>query len=158
MGNFLILLVEDETPKLTHIKKFLKDTISNVEVITARSVTSAFDVIEDEVPDLILLDMNLPTFDVGNGESGGRPQGFGGIEVLRRLEMSGVQIETLVLTGYEAFPDETGKIIDLQTLRENLFDEFPTTVSEVIHFNSGLDEWKKKLGNMIVVALEKNQK
>jgi CheY-like chemotaxis protein len=83
MHSVHILLVEDEAPKSTHIERFLKNLAPNVVISLAKSVNSAFDALEQNVPDLLLLDMSLPTFDIGDRESGGRPQGFGGIEILR---------------------------------------------------------------------------
>ncbi|MCQ8779993.1 response regulator, partial [Escherichia coli] len=77
-----VLLVEDEGPKQAHVVNFL-GFLGEVSVNVARSVTSAMTCLEIETPDLLLLDMSLPTFDIGEGEAGGRPQGFGGIEVLR---------------------------------------------------------------------------
>lgn len=143
------LLVEDESPKLAHIRRFMRDSFSNVSVLDARSVSTALDAIEDESFDLLLLDMSLPTFDVGHGEHGGRPQGFGGIEILRHIAMAGLVLPTIVLTGYEAFPDETGTLIDLDTLRQRMTDEFHETVIAVVHFNSSLDDWKASLRPVI---------
>ncbi|MFW2544041.1 response regulator [Primorskyibacter sp. 2E107] len=143
--NPLALLVEDESPKLAHIRKFVRESFSNISVVDARSVSSALEAIETEDFDFMLLDMSLPTFDVGQGEQGGRPQGFGGIEILRHLEMSGTNLQTIVLTGYEAFPDETGELIGLETLRNRMMDEFPLTVRQVVHFSSSLEGWKVSL-------------
>ena len=153
MDFLSILLVEDEDPKREHIRRFLSKRFLGVRVFEVRSVTSAFDAIEKSKFDLLLLDMSLPTFDVGQGETGGRPQGFGGLEILRHLEMEGEQIDSLVLTGYEAFPDDTGKMIDLQTLRQRLMGEFPRVVRGVIHYNSSLDDWKQKLGQGVEAAV-----
>ena len=93
--------------------------------------------------------MSLPTFDVGQGEHGGRPQGFGGIEILRHIAMAELVLPTIVLTGYEAFPDEAGTLIDLNTLRQRMIEEFPETVIAVAHFNSSLDDWKATLRPVI---------
>lgn len=143
------LLVEDEGPKLAHIRRFMRESFSNVSVSDARSVSTALDAIDEEVFDLLLLDMSLPTFDVGHGEHGGRPQGFGGIEILRHISMAGLALPTIVLTGYEAFPDEAGTLIDLNTLRARMTEEFPETVVAVVHFNSSLDDWKMSLRPVI---------
>ena len=145
MNTVYALLVEDESPKLAHIRDFIKDSFSNISVSEARSVSSALESIEDGDFDILILDMSLPTFDVGQGEHGGRPQGFGGIEILRHIEMSGLVLQTIVLTGYEAFPDETGELIDLDTLRKRLVEEFPGTVQKVVHFSSSLEGWKMAL-------------
>lgn len=139
------LLVEDESPKLAHICRFLRESFPHVSVLDARSVSSALDAIEDDSFDFLLLDMSLPTFDVGQGEHGGRPQGFGGIEILRHIAMAGLELPTIVLTGYEAFPDEYGTLIDLNTLRRRMTEEFPETVIAVVHFNSSLDDWQVSL-------------
>jgi len=147
------LLVEDESPKLAHIRRFMRESFSYVSIIDALSVSSAIEAIDDHEFDFLLLDMSLPTFDVGQGETGGRPQGFGGIEILRYIEMSGLNLQTIVLTGYEAFPDETGEIIDLETLRRRLVDEFPGTVKDVFHFSSSLEGWRKSLREAVSAIL-----
>ena len=95
------MLVEDEAPKREHIQRFLDAVGFAIELVFARSVNSALDKLESEKPDLLLLDMSLPTFDIGERESGGRPQGFGGTEVLRQMEMLGLSCPTIVITGYE---------------------------------------------------------
>tara|TARA_R110002110_G_scaffold90966_3_gene236343 strand:+ start:651 stop:1130 length:480 start_codon:yes stop_codon:yes gene_type:complete len=143
------LLVEDEGPKLAHIRRFMRESFSNVSVSDARSVSTALDAIEEEPFNFLLLDMSLPTFDVGQGEHGGRPQGFGGIEILRHIAMADLALPTIVLTGYEAFPDEAGTLIDLDTLRQRMKEEFPETVIAVVHFNSSLDDWKVSLRPVI---------
>lgn len=151
------LLVEDESPKLAHIRSFMHDNFSNVKVIDALSVSSAIEAIDNQEFDLLLLDMSLPTFDVGQGETGGRPQGFGGIEILRYIDMSGLELQTIVLTGYEAFPDETGEIIDLDTLRSRLVKEFSSTVKDVVHFSSSLEGWKKTLREAVITILRSSK-
>ena len=65
-----ILLVEDEDPKRIHVTSFIQECADNVSIATAKSVNSALEALEDNVPDLLLLDMSLPTFDVGDGEPG----------------------------------------------------------------------------------------
>src|SRR5580658_10215255 len=111
-----ILLVEDEDPKRRHIAEFLRSRGGSWELKQAKSVNSAIEAIEKELPDLLLLDMSLPTFDVGDDEPGGRPQGFGGVEVVRTMMMSEVRCPTIVITGYEAFPAETGEQVELAVL------------------------------------------
>lgn len=148
------LLVEDEGPKVAHIHRFMRHSFSKITVAHAKSVSTALDAIDDERFDLLLLDMSLPTFDVGQGEHGGRPQGFGGIEILRHISMAGLSLPTIVLTGYEAFPDETGALIDLNTLRIRLIEEFPHNIEAVLRFNSSLDDWKISLRQVVERIIE----
>ena len=150
MNSVHILLVEDETPKRTHIERFLKSLGSGVKISIAQSVNSALDALDAQLPDLLLLDMSLPTFDVGERESGGRPQGFGGIEILRHMTLSGLNCPTIVITGYEAFLREAGKPVDLSQMRAELEKEFPECLSGVLHYNSTYDEWKSELGKALI--------
>ena len=142
-----ILLVEDEAPKCRHIERFITDIVRPVSILVAKSVNSALDNIESELPDLLLLDMSLPTFDVGDRESGGRPQGFGGIEILRYMKLAGLQCPTIVITGYEAFLRETGKPLELNELRAELLLSFQESCSEcstmIRHSMSGSWNWQR---------------
>lgn len=147
--NHHVLLVEDEAPKRGHIEKLLKDIAPSARVSSARSVNSALDIIEVDPVDLLLLDMSLPTYDMGERERGGRPQGFGGIEVLRNMVMADIVCPTVVITGYEGFTREGGGIVDLAQLRSELEAEFPDYVRAVLHYNSTYDDWKVALAKWI---------
>jgi len=149
MSALSILLVEDEDPKRMHVTRYVEACAPGVAITTAKSVNSALDALQDRAPDLLLLDMSLPTFDVGDGEPGGRPQGFGGIEILRHMSYAGITCPTLVITGYEAFPREAGKPVDLTQLRAELADEFPNLFKGILHYNSTFDEWKVELKRML---------
>ena len=105
-----ILLVEDEDPKRANIIRALNKIRPASDIIEARSVNSAITQLRSTVPDLILLDMSLPTFDIGPGEPGGRPQGFGGIEVLRYIDRFKLRVPVIVITAYEAFAREGRQI------------------------------------------------
>jgi len=140
-----ILLVEDEAPKRHHIENLIRDLTPHARILIARSVNSALDVLDTGAIDLLILDMSLPTFDVGERERGGRPQGFGGTEVLRNMTMSEIGCPTVVITGYEGFVREGGTTVDLTQLRTELMEEFPSVLRAVLHYNSTFDEWKTVL-------------
>lgn len=139
-----ILLVEDEAPKRKHIESLLHELAPHARVSVARSVNSALDILEAETISLLLLDMTLPTWDVGDSEEGGRPQGFGGTEVLRHITMAEIACPTVIITGYEGFIRD-GATVDLAKLRAELVDEFPELLRAVLHYNSTYDEWKTAL-------------
>jgi CheY-like chemotaxis protein len=140
-----VLLVEDDEPKRAHIERFLLQLDPTISITVAKSVNTAIDALEQRRPDLLLIDMSLPTFDIGERESGGRPQGFGGIEILRYMALSEIRCPTIVITGYEAFVREAGKRLDLSQMRSELEKEFPELLRGVLHYNSTYDEWKTKL-------------
>lgn len=139
-----ILIVEDEDPKRRHLEQFLRENVRNLRLEIARSVNSGIEALDCRLPDLLLLDMSLPTFDVGETEGGGRPQGFGGVEVVRYMKLSNIKCSLIVITGYEAFPKGAGQV-KLATLEKELRDEFPGMIDGVLHFNSSFDDWKTDL-------------
>ena len=143
-----ILLVEDESPKAGHIKNCLEELRPRCEVRWVRSVRTAIEKLEEGGWQLLILDMSLPTFDIVKGESGGRPQGFGGIELMREMELSEVEVPVIVITGYEAFTKSGGEI-GLGAIARELSDEFPEFFKGILHFNSAYGDWKLKLEELL---------
>lgn len=144
-----ILIVEDEAPKLAHIEAFILEVVPDAAIRIARSVNSALDEIDDGLPDLLLLDMSLPTFDIDKNEAGGRPQGFGGKEIMRHMKLSDVKCPVIVITGYEAFPRDAGRPVELGQIKEELSSEFPSMLVGMLHYNSTYEEWKHELRKSI---------
>jgi len=143
-----VLLVEDEDPKLESLQRFLEEQKCAAQVVVARSVKSALAALETETPDLLLLDMSLPTFDISANEPGGRPQGFGGVEILRFLESAEATIPTVIVSGYEAFARE-GRNIDLNALAAELTKDYPQLVRGVVYFNQILGAWSGELAEIL---------
>lgn len=146
MRHCTILVIEDESPKRKHIEDFISSRNHGVgtTILRSQSVSSALDVLDEVIPDLIILDMSLPTYEISETESGGRPQGFGGIEILRYLKMSDINCPTLILTGYEAFMREEG-LVELTQLSKELKEEFGSFLKDVLYYNSAYSEWKDKM-------------
>ncbi|AXI64455.1 response regulator [Pseudomonas kribbensis] len=144
--ELVVLIVEDETPKITQIELFLRSLCIPMKIDHAKSVNSALDRLDEGTPDLLLLDMSLPTMDIDivGGEAGGRPQGSGGIEVLRNMGYANISCPVIVITGYEAFPRQGGNV-DLSGIAKELKEEFPTLLRSVLHYNSTYETWKDEL-------------
>ena len=147
-----ILRVEDEAPKRENIKALLDNMGLGEAVVEARSVGSAIRCLRTEKYDLVILDMSLPTFDISRGESGGRPQGVGGIEVLRYLDRFRVRVPVVVVTAYPAFA-QGNKEIDLSSLESTLQRDHPHTFRHLVLYNSMFSTWKTELQGTITEAL-----
>jgi CheY-like chemotaxis protein len=140
----IVLLVEDEAPKRQHVGNFLQTEFRDVEISYANSVRSAIQALVHQKPDLLVLDMSLPTFDVGPTEAGGRPQGFGGVELLRNMELEEIECPVVVLTGYDAFAKAGGQV-GLDTLNEELAAAHPRVFRGMLHYNSAYGDWQDRL-------------
>ncbi len=148
-----ILVADDEDPKLTSITEWLAHSIPSAELRVSKSVRSTISIAIDFRPDIVLLDMSLPTFDIALGESGGRPQGFGGAEVLRHFDGHGLTTKVIVITQYEGF-DSNGKKFDLDELSRVLRDEHANIFIDCLHYNVVNDEWKSRLANHLHEFME----
>ena len=139
-----ILLVEDEDPKRQHLLKFCDETFSHLEIDLTASVRSAIDYLREANAELILLDMSLPTFDISAKERGGRPQGAGGIEILRYLDMMELETPVLLVTAYPAIPID-GVQRELDDIDQLLFQEHPRIYRGLVYFNSVYGVWRQEL-------------
>jgi CheY-like chemotaxis protein len=81
-----LLIVEDDDNKQSQISSFLNSQYSDLTLEVARSLKSGLKQIRTFNPDLVLLDMTLPTYDVGPDEPGGSTHALGGREFLRELK------------------------------------------------------------------------
>ncbi len=148
-----LLIVEDEAPKLQNVRELAQELALFECLDEARSFGSALKALRARAFDLIILDMSLPTFDIGNGESGGRPQGFGGQEVLRYMSRFKLTTPVIVVTAFEAFA-EKGKAIDLKALEKSLLAEHPNIFRGVVFYNTMFTTWRDELRKLVKSVLE----
>lgn len=144
-----VLLVEDEDPKREKIRKYVISEWPKIDLHEAKSVRSAIASVKNIQPELILLDMSLPTFDITDTEPGGRPQGFGGREVLKYLSRLGVECSAIVVTGYEAFVTDTDANMTLEEMHDELTEKFPSTYMGIVYYNSLYEDWKNNLKELM---------
>lgn len=142
-----VLLVEDEDPKRRHLCGYLRQLLPGLELGEARSVRSALLSLETRVPDLMILDMSLPTFDIGPSEGGGRPQGFGGLELMRNMALEDIECPVVVVTGYEAFAKAGGQV-GLESLGDEIRASHPKIFKGLLHFNSAYGDWQAGLARV----------
>jgi CheY-like chemotaxis protein len=145
-----IWLIEDDGFKRDKLKAALQEMFDAVEIHMARSAKSAFKLLSVGIPDLIVLDMSLPTFDIGPYESGGRPQGFGGVEVLREMERREIVVPVVVVTQYAVFGEER---VGIKELAKRLERDHSSTFSSLVYYDSASEQWKEDLKAAVTRAL-----
>ncbi|WP_201627529.1 response regulator [Psychrobacter immobilis] len=143
-----ILIVEDELSKKENIISLVKENFPKSTLLEAHSVKSAKILLKSkEGFDCIILDMSLPTFDIGRNEFGGRPQGFGGKEVIRQLFRDNRCIPIVVVTAYDFFSNLEGseESMSLDELKKQLNNYSSKLTISVIKYSGLIDDWKEKL-------------
>ncbi len=146
-----IWLIEDDGFKRDKLRSVLREMFASAEIHEARSAKSAFNLLTRGMPNLIVLDMSLPTFDIGPYESGGRPQGFGGIEVLREMERREIVVPVIVVTQYEVFGEER---LGIRELAKRLATEHSKTFTALVYYESASEHWKRDFESAIKKAVE----
>jgi CheY-like chemotaxis protein len=138
------LIVEDEEEKRRDIVSVLQAVDGAMIVIEARSLSSGLQALSSHTFDLIVLDMTMPTFDITASEDGGRPQAFGGRELLRHIRRRDVRSAVVVVTQFDRFGDE-GVAQTLSELNEELNAEHPGHYRGAVYYSAGSAEWKQRL-------------
>ena len=150
-----IALAEDEDSKREKIRAFVSKTFVSAEISETRSVRATTRLFRTSARtiDLLLLDMSLPTFDIAAGEPGGRPQGFGGIEVVRYLKKDGISVPIIVITQHPAIARDE-ELIDLDRIGEMVRMEAPLDYKGLIYYNTLTGQWRDQLEALIRVVFE----
>ena len=79
-----VLLVDDEVEFVRTLAERLQ--IRGIQALVATDGTEALQVVEEEMPQLVVLDVMMP--------------GLGGLEVLHRLKENHPEIKVILLTGH----------------------------------------------------------
>ena len=148
LHNLSVLVIEDDEFKRKRIAQVISEIMPHSILILERAVNSGLKAIVEKSPDLILLDMSLTTFDVGPNEPGGRPQNFGGMEVLRQMDRLSIVIPTIVITQHERFV-AGGEEVNLSSLYKELVEEHEKVFRGLIYYNSARGGWEQELRSFV---------
>jgi CheY-like chemotaxis protein len=155
-NNFTVLIVEDDEPKLRAISQFFADEFPEAKVCIAQSLSAAINSLVALHTHFAVVDMSLPTYDFSADRAGGgKPQGFGGADILRFIEAESSWTNSVVLTQYEEFPipDQVGRR-SLSDLSDELRMELGAKFIGVIHYSGQHGEWRSQLKNITQRILE----
>lgn len=143
-----ILIVEDDENKRQQISDFIGEIVPQAEISIAKSYQSGLKQVIAKNTDLILLDMTMPTFDIGIDEDGGRPQAYAGREILRQMDRREIVTPVIIITQFDKF----GEGIDELTLPEldhQLYQDHPQIYQGAIYYSAALGIWKELLGKVL---------
>ncbi len=149
-----VLIIEDSESKLNSIQSVLERELPSVIINKSLSVRSAIDSVLSLMPDLIIADMSLPTFDIEARERGGTPRPFGGIEVFETLERNEIIVPVVVVTSYPAIT-EGKQSLGLTELSKRLEEDFPDCFLGTVYFDSAYSNWECEISAFIHQVLKK---
>ncbi|HYE62943.1 MAG TPA: hypothetical protein VD997_13185 [Phycisphaerales bacterium] len=144
-----VLVVEDDLPKLRQITDLVRAELGDAEIAQRRSYQSGLEQIVETVPDLVLLDMTMPTFDVQDGAPGGRPRAYAGREILAEVVRMGIRTKVIIVTGFESFFAPGEGRITLPELKVLLEKQFAGTYIGTVYYSASEAGWRAELAGLI---------
>jgi DNA-binding NtrC family response regulator len=131
MKDFKVLLVDDEQEFIETLSERLR--LRDLEAKTALDGEQALEAVQDDEPDVMLLDLKMP--------------GMDGMEVLRKVKKAYPGVQVVMLTGHGTDKDEEQakrlgayaylqKPVDLERLVVTLRDAFKNKIAR--KFESGM--------------------
>ena len=139
-----ILMIEDDEFKARRVTQAIKNIDSTAKLRTERSINAGLSALTNEPPDILLLDMSLTTFSVSSSERGGRPQNFGGLDVLEQMDSLDLCIPVIVITQHGSFTRD-GKNVSLNKLRKELQERYGDCFRDLVYYNSRESRWEHEL-------------
>lgn len=151
-----ILIVDDDGDKRTLLAEFVGSLYPEAECRQRGSYQSGCEDAIESRPDIVLLDMAFPTYDVvpSEGETGGRQRPYGGRDVLREMTRHELPCRVIIVTQYDTF-GEGEEVMSLDELRDRLAEEFQGTYVKTVFFQSSSSSWRAELAEALSLALVK---
>lgn len=143
-----LIIAEDDPNKLKSLVEFVRGIHPEWTIIEKRSYRSGLKAIIEESPNLVILDMSMPTFDVSLSEKGGRTRAYAGREILAELRRRKLLAKVVIVTQFESF-GEGAATMTLTQLREQLAAKFATNYIDTVYYQASESNWKKSLASLL---------
>jgi len=143
-----ILLIEDDQHKAKQIIDYLIDKFVDSSVEIRKSYQSGLKELLANSYDLVLLDMQLPNFDIKSGEDGYKFRKLAGIDILRELTRKKIACKVIVVTQFETF-GEGEFYLELKDLKQILKQDFKSLYIDTVFYSPDKSLWQTELFQLI---------
>ena len=143
-----ILIADDDQNKLSQLQSFIERLRPNWHIKVAHSYQSTLQALSDDLFDLLLLDMSMPTYDRTPGENGGRQRPFAGREILHKMGRSAPSTPAVVVTQFTVF-GEPPNLVSLSKLRSELEVMYPGNYLGTVYYSAESAGWESALASYI---------
>jgi len=143
-----VYLVEDDPLKAKVISGFMAERFPDLSLDFYCSFHSGLKAIENNTPDLVLLDMTLPTYDRAPGEREGRLRPLGGYELLSKIRLRAIKTKVIVITGLISFGDGAQRITFAE-INSRCIAEFPGLFTGMVYYQQSDLDWCDDLARFV---------
>ncbi|WP_101960046.1 response regulator [Vibrio harveyi] len=137
-----ILIVEDTESKLNNIIELVNDLESSYSIV--KSYQSAYQKVKEQQFDWLILDMTLPESEDMNSPL----ITLAGLDLVEQMDFDEIVLPTIILTGYDRF-GRYDDFVSLEELRDELSDEFPDIVKDVVYYSGYSEDWKLSIKSIL---------
>lgn len=130
MKEFKVLMVDDEEDFVKTLAERMK--MRDLDSDIALDGEQALQIVEDQIPDVMVLDLKMP--------------GIDGMEVLRRVRKAYPQVQVVILTGHGSEKDEA----EAKRLGAFAYLQKPVDLEKLVQ--TLRNAYKKKLEDSMVAA------
>ena len=148
-----ILIIEDDENKLEQVQQAIGECLPTAGVTYAKSYQSGLRALLAKAPDLVVLDMTLPTFDRGFQEPGGRTRPFAGREIIEQVHRRSIATMVIVVSGFEIL-GEGSAAMSLVELDKELAGAFGGLYRGFVYYSPSESDWRTKLSELMRTAME----
>jgi CheY-like chemotaxis protein len=149
-----ILIADDDPNKMRQLKSFVMQEFVDAEILERNTFNSALRCAMLDEPTVILLDMTMPTFDVGGKETGGYERRYAGFEVLRRLKRRRKARRVIIVTQFERFGEGADQMT-LEQLKEQLATQYPESYIVTVYYQASDAQWRDDLRVALDMSIER---
>jgi CheY-like chemotaxis protein len=142
-----ILLVEDDSAKRRAIRTHLASRLAQAEFREASSFRAALDELNEFIPDLVILDMTIPSLERSTSDRD-HLLVYGGRDLLRQLRRLRIPAAVIVVTQYPQF-DAGLESLSLAELDEQLRAVYPEHYRGAVSFSFVYDTWREDLDRLL---------
>jgi DNA-binding NarL/FixJ family response regulator len=139
-----ILIIEDSDYKIQSLISFLNSMQLAEEVEVARSYQTAKKLLKEFSPELVLLDMTLPTSEKPDGQLEGRNRIFGGRDILAEIEFLDVECHVIIVTQFDSF-GEPPNTINAKDLFQQLSSKYKRYFIGGVYYSNVDSSWQGQL-------------
>jgi CheY-like chemotaxis protein len=150
-----ILIIDDSDYKIQSLQALVNQSGLASRMEVARSFQSGLRAIKDMMPDLVLLDMTLPTSERQDGRLEGRTRIFGVREILAEMELEDIRSRVIVVTQFDHF-GEPPNAVNLAVLLEQLKEAYPSLFIGGVYYSNVDSAWQGKLRTILEGLEDKN--
>ncbi|MNG62702.1 hypothetical protein D3C78_46420 [compost metagenome] len=141
----MIYIVEDSDLKIQKIESFLlTNNYTKDQIMIFKSYQSGVQAILKAPPELIILDMSIPTFDKSIDSREGRLRPLGGYDVMKKILFNKIKTRVVVLTQLEFFGEGVEKI-SFDQLKLKCSENFSDIFLDCIYYSPTESSWCKSL-------------